>query len=124
MTSSTADPPGPPYTLLSSNAFHVTSTAPILLYQQNGDDAANGGTALLPATELGTKHHVLGWPTTNPTAPISIPGIPDHSSVTIVGTAAGTSVTVTAGGAMLGNGTISPKRPASSSRCNLARSTC
>lgn len=110
MTSSTADPPGPPYTLLSSNAFHVTSTAPILLYQQNGDDAANGGTALLPATELGTKHHVLGWPTTNPTAPISIPGIPDHSSVTIVGTAAGTSVTVTAGGAMLGNGTISAKK--------------
>jgi hypothetical protein len=50
---------------------------------------------------------VLGWPTANPISigPV-IPGIPDHSTVTIVGVHEDTEVTVTLGGPIVGGGSI------------------
>ncbi len=100
-TASTAEPPGPPMTELSSNAFRITSDRPLVAYQQNpwSDASSNDGTPLLPTARLGTSYRVLGLPTANPVAVMApFPGIPDHSSITIVGAEPGTNVTVTAGG--------------------------
>jgi len=105
-TASTAEPPGPPMTELSSNAFRITSDEPLLAYQQNpwSDASSNDGTPLRPTARLGTGYRVLGLPTANPVAiGPAIPGIPDHSSVTIVGVKPGTTVKVTAGADLLGN---------------------
>ena len=100
----------PPMTALSSKALRVTSDQPIIVVQMNTADAgySNDGTVLLPFDKLGAAHRVLGWPTTNPEAPFPIPGVPDHSSVTVIGTASNTLVTVHTTHALLGNGSIQP----------------
>lgn len=106
-TANTADPPGPPMTELSSNAFRITSDQPLLAYQQNpwSDASSNDGTPLRPTARLGTSYRVFSLPTANPVAVsgVQIPGIPDHSSVTIVGVLPDTSVTVAPDGDVLEN---------------------
>lgn len=97
-----------PGTWLSSNAYRITSSVPLVAYQFNTMEQSysNDASLLLPRNALGTIHRVLGWPTTNPIAPIPTPGIPDHSFVTIVGVTASTNVTVTLGGDVVAGGTI------------------
>jgi len=84
-----------PQTWLSSRAFRVTSTAPVVAYQFNTLDQqfSNDASVLLPTHALGLEHHVLGY---SPNAPTDFLGAPGNRSyVTIVGTAEATSVQVT-----------------------------
>lgn len=106
-TPMTADPPGPPGTWLSSAAFRVTSTAPVVVYQFNvfTNSYANDASLLLPRNGLGTLYRVLGYPTANPIdGGFSFAGIPDRTSVTIVGVAPSTTVKVKTSAPTVGDG--------------------
>jgi hypothetical protein len=114
-TSTTPDPPGPPTTWLSSAAYRITSDVPIAAAQLNTaqNAFANDGSLLVPQASLGTDYLVTGAPTANPiTIGPAMAGVPDHTSVTIVGTEAGTSVTITAGHDLLGQGSTIPETDA------------
>jgi hypothetical protein len=95
-TPSTPEPPGPTGTARTNNAFRIRSTAPIVVYQFNTFTNAfsNDASLLLPTSGLGTVHRIIGYPTANPIDLIPIAGIPDRSSVAIIGTEDGTSVTI------------------------------
>ncbi len=97
-TMATEEPPGPPGTQLSSNAFRIRSTSPIVVYQFNNftNDYSTDASLLLPTSGLGTSYRVIGYPTANPIAVpmLTPPGIPDRSAVTVVGVTPGTEVTV------------------------------
>ncbi len=85
-----------PGTCLSSQAYRIRSTAPIVVYQYNVFENAysNDASLLLPTNALGNIYRIMGWVAGHPViAPIG-PKIIDRSAVTIVGTAAGTQVTV------------------------------
>jgi hypothetical protein len=105
-TDTTADPPGPPDTFLSSKAWRITSSGPISVVQLNTLKmmSSNDGASLLAADQLGQEYHVLGHAPANPESGFPMTGIPDHSFVTIVGTQANTQVSVTVSGAVLGDG--------------------
>ncbi|MEZ4293618.1 MAG: IgGFc-binding protein [Polyangiaceae bacterium] len=84
-----------PGTCLSSKAYRIRSSAPIVVYQYNVFENAysNDASLLLPTNALGTVYRVLGWPAGHP---VKVPGfnILDRSYVTIVGTATATEVKV------------------------------
>jgi hypothetical protein len=84
-----------PGTCLSSRAFRITSSAPIVVYQFNVFENAysNDASLLLPTNALGNIYRVLGWPAGHP---VKVPGfnIIDRSYVTVVGTTPNTKVTV------------------------------
>ena len=85
---------------LSSRAFRIKSTYPVVAYQFNPivNDFSNGASLLIPTNGLDDEYMVMGWPTTNPinVMPGMAPeGVPDYSYVTIVGVEAGTTVDVT-----------------------------
>jgi IgGFc binding protein len=99
-----------PGTMLSSRAFRVRSTEPIIVYQLNALKAqsSNDASLLLPTASLGQTYRALSWPAAKP---VSVLGMaPDHGYLTIVGTVAGTVVTVKVSQAILGGGGI-PKTP-------------
>lgn len=86
-----------PGTCLSSQAFRITSSAPIIVYQFNVFENAfsNDASLLLPTHSLGKVHRIIGWGAGHPFLPIPIPGAGvDRSYVTVVGTQANTQVTV------------------------------
>lgn len=106
-----------PGTWLSSNAFRITSSVPIVVYQFNTlrHTFSNDASLLLPTTALGLEHRVVGWPSANPVDVDfgSGSGMPtydgpmyDHSYVTIVGTQPGTKVKVIAGGDITAGGPV------------------
>lgn len=105
------DPPGPPMTQITSNAFRITSSTPLIVYQFNvfTNSFSNDASLLLPKSGLGRVYRVLGMPTANPKQ-IEIPGapwfegIPDHTSVTVVATEPDTLVSVKVGHDILGDG--------------------
>ncbi|HTJ82002.1 MAG TPA: IgGFc-binding protein [Polyangiaceae bacterium] len=86
-----------PGTCLSSRAFRVTSSSPVVIYQFNVFENAysNDASLLIPTHSLGQQYRVLGWGAGHP---IKIPQFPmfgvDRSYITIVGTEPGTTVTV------------------------------
>ncbi|MRG97871.1 IgGFc-binding protein [Polyangium spumosum] len=87
-----------PGTCLSSNAYRITSSTPIVVYQFNVFENAfsNDASLLLPTTGLGKIYRVIGWPAGHP-IPTEFPGIGkiiDRSYVTVVGTRPNTLVTV------------------------------
>ncbi|HRH00691.1 MAG TPA: IgGFc-binding protein [Polyangiaceae bacterium] len=95
-----------PGTMLSSNAFRVTSTQPIIAYQFNAlrSQYSNDASLLLPTGSLGSVYRVLSWPSGKP---ISIFGSPiDRGYVTVVGTRAGTQVSVTVANAIVAGGSV------------------
>ena len=98
-TEDTTEPPGPPGTALSNNAFRIRSTAPIVVYQFNTfvNDFSTDASLLLPTSGLGQVHRVIGYPTANPIELIPIAGIPDRSSVTVIAPFDQTNVTIRAG---------------------------
>lgn len=102
-------------TALTSNAYKIRTSAPVVVYQFNTlkNSFSNDASLLLPKNALGSVYRVLGWPAANgivvPGLPAP-PGVPDHSYVTIVGTQAGTKVKVQVANASLGNGTTVPAR--------------
>lgn len=103
-----------PGTCLSSRAFRITSSAPIVVYQFNvyANSYSNDASLLLPTDALGRYYRVLGWSAAN-AIPQAIPGltIVDRSYVTIVGTQPDTSVTVAPSWRIRGNPPI-PATPA------------
>ena len=95
-----------PGTMLSSNAFRVTSSQPIVAYQFNAlrSQFSNDASLLLPTGSLGSVYRVLSWPAGKP---ISILGsLIDRAYVTVVGTKAGTKVTVTLANAIVAGGSV------------------
>lgn len=102
-------------TALTSNAYRIKTSAPVVVYQFNTlkNSFSNDASLLLPRNALGNVYRVLGWPTANaitvPGLP-AIPGIPDHSFVTILGTQAGTNVRVQLGGAIVAGATVPAKK--------------
>ena len=100
-----------PGTCLSSNAFRVTSTAPVVVYQFNtlSADFATDASLLLPTTSLGTQYRTIGWPSAHSDPE---PGAwPQRAYVTIVGTQPNTQVTVNPTWKLRGNGPV-PATPA------------
>ncbi|MCC6524176.1 MAG: IgGFc-binding protein, partial [Polyangiaceae bacterium] len=87
-----------PGTCLSSLAYRIRSTRPIVVYQFNvfTNAYSNDASLLLPTNALGTQYRVIGWPAGHPIL-IDFPGLPkilDRSYVTIVGVTANTTVHV------------------------------
>jgi len=86
-----------PGTCLSSRAFRVTSSSPVVIYQFNvfENQYSNDASLLIPTHSLGQQYRILGWGAGHP---VKIPQFPmfgvDRSYITIVGTEPGTSVTV------------------------------
>jgi hypothetical protein len=90
---------GDSQTCLSSRAYRVKSSSPVVAYQFNPiiNDFSNGASLLIPTNGLDLKYYVMGWSTANP---ISLPmpgqeGIPDYMSLTVIGVKDGTEVEVT-----------------------------
>jgi hypothetical protein len=82
-------------TVLSSRAFRITSSAPVVIYQLNAlaQTFSNDGSLLIPRNGLGKVHRVLSYPTGNPISIIA--GMPvSRAYITVVGVESGTSVTV------------------------------
>jgi len=98
-TPETPEPPGPTGTAKTNNGFRITATAPIVVYQFNTftNDFSNDASLLLPSSGLGTIHRVIGYSTANPIAPIPFAGVPDRSSVAVIGTQDGTTVKIRPG---------------------------
>jgi hypothetical protein len=99
-----------PGTMLSSRAYRITTNYPVVAYQFNPivQSFSNGASLLIPTSGLDRSYYVLGWPTANPiSGPFEIPGIPDHSFVTVVGvTDAPIRVEVRLGGPIVAGGGI------------------
>ncbi len=105
-----ADPPGPPSTLVTSNAFRITSSSPLIVTQFNvfNNSFSNDASLLLPRAALGTLHRVVGYSAANPvvipgTPPLQNMGIPDHTAISVVGVAPNTHVKVKLAADILGN---------------------
>ncbi|MBX3202212.1 MAG: IgGFc-binding protein [Labilithrix sp.] len=83
-----------PGTVITSNAFRITSTAPIVVYQLNALAQAfsNDGSLLIPRGGLGLVHRVLAYPTAYP-APVPLAGV-RRAYITVVGVHEATSVTI------------------------------
>lgn len=102
-----------PGTCLSSRAFRITSTAPIIVYQFNvfANAYSNDASLLLPTSALGKLYRVIGWGAGHPVqVPIVGLGI-DRSYVTIVGTKPGTTVKVSPSWRIKGNPPIAATMP-------------
>jgi hypothetical protein len=89
------------HTAWTSNAYKITSTAPIIAYQFNPLDNvgvfSNDASLLLPKSGLGTKYTVMAWPQTIANTPENADtdmGGDLRAFLTIVGTEADTHVAV------------------------------
>lgn len=101
-----------PGTCLSSNAYRITSTSPIIVYQFNvfANAYSNDASLLLPTNALGKLYRVIGWGAGHP-IPVAFPGlgtIIDRSYVTIVGTKPNTQVKVKPSWRIKGNPPVAP----------------
>ena len=104
-----------PGTCLSSQAFRITSSSPIVVYQFNvfQNTFSNDASLLLPTNALGQRYRVLGWNAGHPIL-ISFPGIGniiDRSYVTIVGVVENTQVKVRPSWRIRGNPPIAATQP-------------
>jgi hypothetical protein len=100
-----------PGTCLSSNAFRIRSSAPILVYQYNtfSNSFSNDASLLLPATSLGRVYRAVGWPAGHP---VRIFGdIIDRAYVTVVGVRENTRVRVRPTWRIRGNAPITRTLP-------------
>jgi hypothetical protein len=108
------------HTALTTNAYHITSTAPIVAYQfnplDNVDVFSNDASILIPKNSTGTRYLVLGWPQTiaeTPEYPGTDMGNDLRAFLTIVGTEPVTTVVVTLplvdGLEVLGDGDTIPR---------------
>lgn len=100
-----------PGTCLSRNAFRITSTTPIVVYQFNNvvHGWSTDASLLLPTTAIGTTYRVTGWPVAHS---FPIPGsFVQRAYVTIIGTVTDTKVRIKPSWRLRGNGSI-PATPA------------
>ena len=105
-----------PGTCLSSRAFRVTSSNPIVVYQFNvfANAFSNDASLLLPTAALGQIYRVIGWHAGHPAEPpppFPSLGILDRSYVTVVGTKPDTQVTVRPSWRIKGNPPIAATGP-------------
>jgi hypothetical protein len=112
-----------PGTCLSSKAYRITSSYPIIAYQFNvfANAFSNDASLLLPTTALGKWHRVIGWNAGHPVL-IDFPGLPkiiDRSYVTIVGTKPNTTVKVRPSWRIRGNPPIAATAPGGEIVANL-----
>jgi hypothetical protein len=109
-----------PGTCLSSNAYRITSSSPIVVYQFNTFENAfsNDASLLLPTNALGKVYRVINWSAGHP-APVPGFNIVDRSYVTVVGVAAGTHVTVKPTWRVRGNPPIAKTDPGGSIEVTL-----
>ncbi len=96
------------HSALTSNAYRITSTAPLIAYQFNPLDNvgvfSNDASLLLPTSAIGRTYTVVGWPqtiadSTDPAEDFD-PTSRDEdlrAFLTIVGTAEGTNVSISLG---------------------------
>lgn len=96
-----------PGTCLSSAAYRIRSTAPLVVYQFNVFENAfsNDASLLLPQNALGKLYRVLGWVAGHP---VPLLNIVDRSAITIVGTQPDTTVKVKPSWRIRGNAPIAP----------------
>jgi len=97
-----------PGTCLSSRAFRITSSAPIIVYQFNVFENAysNDASLLIPTSALGKTYRVIGWGAGHP-IDLNFPGVGvDRSYITVVGTKPNTIVTVNPSWKIKGNAPI------------------
>jgi hypothetical protein len=101
-----------PGTCLSSNAFRIVSTNPIVVYQFNvfTNSFSNDASLLLPTNALGTQYRVIGWPAGHPVKAFGFPII-DRSYVTVVGVTPNTQVVVKPTWRIKGNPPIAATMP-------------
>lgn len=92
---------GGSHTFVSPHAYHIVTSMPVVAYQFNGiaQVYSNDASTLIPIQALGEHYSVLGFPTANPCGagpgePGHIPGIPDHTAVTVVAIHDDTNITV------------------------------
>ncbi len=93
-------------TFVSPHAYRIETSDPVVAYQFNPiiQQFSNDASILIPRQALGEHYYVLGYPTANPCKIEGFGGgfpggdtldsIPDHTSITIVGTQDDTRVTV------------------------------
>jgi hypothetical protein len=108
-------------TCLSSQAYRVTSTAPVVAFQFNPLENvfvfSNDASLLVPTNSLSGDYMVMGWPQTLASSPpetVLNPGDPTdlRGFVTVVGTQAGTHVRVTPRADVLPGGPIARRTQA------------
>ncbi|MBK7586290.1 MAG: IgGFc-binding protein [Myxococcales bacterium] len=112
-----------PGTCLSSQAFRITASYPIVVYQFNVFENAfsNDASLLLPSSALGKWHRIINWGAGHPVLidfPI-IGKIIDRSYVTVVGTKPGTVVKVRPSWRIKGNPPIAATQPGGEIVVNL-----
>jgi hypothetical protein len=110
----TSDDHASPGTCLTSTAFRVTSSAPIVAYQFNNmvHNYSTDASLLLPTPVLGQVYRAIGWGSGSPFAvgPIYV----QRAYVTVVGTQPGTQVTVNPSWRIKGNGPVPATAPGGS----------
>jgi hypothetical protein len=81
-------------TVLSSRAYRITSSSPIVAYQLNAlaETFSNDASLLIPKNGLGKVHRVLAYPTGNPVSVLNSPV--SRAYITVVGVESGTTVTI------------------------------
>jgi hypothetical protein len=104
-----------PGTCLSSNAYRVVSSAPVVVYQFNVFENAfsNDASLLLPTNALGKFYRILGWGAGHPVK-IDFPGLPpiiSRAYITVVGSQPDTKVTIKPTSRTHANTTSSPPIP-------------
>lgn len=86
-------------TCLSSTAYRIKATYPVVAYQFNPivNQFSNGASLLIPVNGLDKEYLVMGWGVSNPVALPGkfVEGVPDYANVTIVGVKDKTKVDVT-----------------------------
>jgi IgGFc binding protein len=86
-----------PQTWLSSRAFRITSSVPVVAYQFNtlNQVFSNDASLLLPTSGLGKDHLVVGYPPSGPIGQIGpLPGPKNRAYITILGSEEETKVDV------------------------------
>ncbi len=111
-----------PGTCLSSKAFRITSSSPIVVYQFNvfANAFSNDASLLLPTSALGQVYRVINWGAGHPVLlPPPLPPILDRSYVTIIGTKPNTQVTVRPSWRIKGNPPIAATLPGGNIKVTL-----
>jgi len=92
------------HSALTSNAYRIRSTLPVVAYQFNPLDNvgvfSNDASLLLPTSAIGNEYTIVGWPQTlalTPSNAVTNGGIDLRAFLTVIGTAESTTATITLG---------------------------